>query len=85
MTRVILNDEIPGHTTLAEKYKGAKILTRHEAAEYLGVGVHSVYYLTKRPDFPRQRYLHGPGLPVYFDREAIDKWLYENRGTIKSK
>lgn len=63
-----------------EELKGRKLLTRDEAAFYIGICKASLNKIIHDPDFPALvRIGHGRGR-VFVNREKLDKWLDEKTG-----
>jgi len=52
--------------------KDKKLLSRKEAAAYIGIGVTSMYHAMKRPDFPP---ITRIGNLVFVKRELLDEWI----------
>ena len=55
------------------------VLTVHQAAKLLGLGVHTVYEAAGRLEIPHRRI----GRRILFSREAILAWLHGNNGARK--
>lgn len=60
--------------------KSKKLLTRYEAAAYIGISINSLQNLIHSKDFPALvRIGQGRGR-VFVNRERLDEWIDENTG-----
>lgn len=63
-----------------QELKHKKLLTRDEAADYLGICKASLDKIIHKPDFPALvRIGQGRGR-VFINRERLDTWIDENTG-----
>ena len=56
----------------ANETRDKKLLSRKEAAAYIGVGLTNMHHIMKRPDFPP---LTRIGNLVFVKRELLDEWI----------
>lgn len=60
-----------------DELRKKKLLTRKEAAFYIGIGETNMHFLMHSPDF---RAMVRIGGRVFVNREKLDEWLDEKTG-----
>ena len=78
-----LPDMKDGELSYVTKLRGKRLLTKFEAAAYIGICYRTLDRLIDKGGLPVTRIGFGRGR-VFIDREKLDQWLDEQDGAIKA-